>query len=207
MLFQYVLELGGPFEDSVMEMESAYYQENLNTYGVPLDNVRPSERGRMRCDAMRCDAARTPHHTSPHTSPRHTIHQRADFTKLDWSMWVAAMGTDDQFDAITSSTWAFADSTTDRVPLSDWTYTRLSPSKTLQHTSQHIGMAHPPMSFQLPTLAATCCEPTAIYSPSSRPPPPPPRRRLLHTPCSTPTMAGFQARPVMGGIYAKLLMP
>jgi len=83
-----------------------------------------------------------------HTTPYHaTPHQRADFTKLDWSMWVAAMGTDDQFNAITSTTWAFADSTTDRVPLSDWTYT------------------------------------------------------------STPTMAGFQARPVMGGIYAKLLMP
>ena len=72
---------------------------------------------------------------------------RSPSTKLDWSMWVAAMGTEEQFQAITDATWKFADETTDRVPLSDWTYT------------------------------------------------------------STPTYAGFQARPVMGGIYAKLLMP
>lgn len=38
LLFQYVLDLGGPFEDTVIEMESAFYQGQLNTYGVPLDN-------------------------------------------------------------------------------------------------------------------------------------------------------------------------
>ena len=74
------------------------------------------------------------------------LDNRANFTKLDWSMWVAAMGTEDQFQAITNATFRFANEGTDRVPLSDWTDTK------------------------------------------------------------TPTVTGFQARPVMGGIYAKLLL-
>jgi len=78
------------------------------------------------------------------------LDDRADFTKLDWSMWCAAMGSEAQFQAITNATFAFADACTNRVPLSDWTET------------------------------------------------------------STPTCqkgnTGFRARPVMGGIYAKLLL-
>jgi hypothetical protein len=74
------------------------------------------------------------------------LDNRATFTKLDWSMWVGAMGTEDQFNAITDATFKFANECTDRVPLSDWTDT------------------------------------------------------------VTATVIGFQARPVMGGIYAKLLM-
>uniref|UniRef100_A0A7S2DPC0 Glutaminase A central domain-containing protein n=1 Tax=Octactis speculum TaxID=3111310 RepID=A0A7S2DPC0_9STRA len=110
LFFQYVLELDGPFDDSVMAMENKFYESQQNTYGVPLDN-------------------------------------RADFTKLDWSMWVAAMASDDQFAAITNMTWYWANETTSRVPFSDWTFT------------------------------------------------------------SIPEFVGFQARPVMGGLYAKMIMP
>jgi hypothetical protein len=89
----------------------------METYGIPLDSG------------------------ATFTTAKHM------FTKLDWSMWIAAMGSDAEFQAITNATFKFANECSDRVPLSDWTHT------------------------------------------------------------STPTIQGFRARPVMGGIYAKLLMP
>merc|ERR1711988_665855 len=51
------------------------------------------------------------------------LDNRANFTKLDWSMWIAAMGSEEQFEAITNATFCFANDVTDRVPLSDWTST------------------------------------------------------------------------------------
>ena len=71
---------------------------------------------------------------------------RADFTKADWSMWIAAMGNSKQFQTLTDALYAFATTTPDRVPFTDWYYT------------------------------------------------------------STARMAGFRARPVMGGLYARLLL-
>ena len=110
ILFQEVLQLSPkPFPPDVMSLESAFYADQMNAFGVPLDN-------------------------------------RATFTKLDWSMWVGALGSEDQFSAIAASVLKFANACTDRVPLSDWVFTQ------------------------------------------------------------TPTVKGFRARPVMGGIYAKLLL-
>lgn len=110
ILYQYILDLPNkPFPSNIMSLEETYYIEQLNEYGVPLDN-------------------------------------RDTFTKLDWSMWIAAMGSTDQFNQITEATFKFANECVDRVPLSDYTETL------------------------------------------------------------TPTVKGFQARPVMGGIYAKLLV-
>jgi hypothetical protein len=74
------------------------------------------------------------------------LDSRQDYTKLDWSLWVGAMGSDAQFRAIADASLAFANACKDRVPLSDWVYT------------------------------------------------------------STPQVKSFRARPVMGGIYAKLLL-
>lgn len=74
------------------------------------------------------------------------LDSRQEYTKHDWSMWVAAMGTDDQFHSIVEACFAFANKTMSRVPLGDWTHT------------------------------------------------------------STPQSIAFKARPVMGGIYAKLLL-
>jgi hypothetical protein len=74
------------------------------------------------------------------------LDDRATFTKLDWSMWVGALGSEDQFSAIAASVLKFTSACTDRVPLSDWVFTQ------------------------------------------------------------TPTVKGFRARPVMGGIYAKMLL-
>ena len=48
------------------------------------------------------------------------LDNRQEFTKADWEMWVAAMGTQEQFETITNLVYAFADNTPDRVPLSDW---------------------------------------------------------------------------------------
>ena len=71
---------------------------------------------------------------------------RADFTKSDWSMWIAAMGYGKQFQTLTDALYAFATTTPDRVPFTDFYYT------------------------------------------------------------STAKVAGFRARPVMGGLYARLLL-
>ncbi|XP_065887974.1 uncharacterized protein [Dysidea avara] len=74
------------------------------------------------------------------------LDNRADFTKTDWEMWVAAMEDDTVFDAITKAVYKFANETPDRVPFSDWYYT------------------------------------------------------------STGKVRGFRARPVIGGLYAKMLV-
>jgi hypothetical protein len=123
LLFQYVLDLPNkPFDDSVIALEEAFY----------LGTTSDDEAGKMNTYGVPLD-------------------DRADFTKLDWSMWCAAMGTDAQFQAFTDATFKFANECTNRVPLSDWTETS---SPTCQRGN-----------------------------------------------------TGFRARPVMGGIYAKLLMP
>lgn len=47
------------------------------------------------------------------------LDNRHEYAKADWEMWVAAMGTQEQFEAITNLVYAFADYTPDRVPMSD----------------------------------------------------------------------------------------
>jgi len=46
---------------------------------------------------------------------------RHPYTKSDWSIWAASLAeTQEQFEAITSRVFKFADTTPDRAPLSDW---------------------------------------------------------------------------------------
>lgn len=48
------------------------------------------------------------------------LDSRAAFTKLDFLAWVAAMGTQEDFDTLFSPIYDFANTTPQRVPLSDW---------------------------------------------------------------------------------------
>jgi len=61
-------------------------------------------------------------------------------------MWVAALGSEEQFASLAAGVHKFTDACTGRVPLSDWVFT------------------------------------------------------------SNPTVKSFRARPVMGGVYAKMLV-
>lgn len=46
---------------------------------------------------------------------------RADYTKLDWSVWTATLASDpNKFNAIIDSIYKWTNETPDRVPLSDW---------------------------------------------------------------------------------------
>jgi len=45
---------------------------------------------------------------------------RGDYAKTDWQMWVAAMGTQQQFQSIVDHVYKFANETPDRVPFTDW---------------------------------------------------------------------------------------
>ena len=74
------------------------------------------------------------------------LDDRHPYTKSDWSMWSAAMGSQAQFTAISDALYKFADTTPQRVPFSDW------------------------------------------YNVND---------------C---TLKGFRARPVMGGLYAKMVV-
>jgi len=44
---------------------------------------------------------------------------RGDYAKTDWQMWVAAMGTQQQFQSIVDHVYKFANETPDRVPFTD----------------------------------------------------------------------------------------
>jgi hypothetical protein len=58
---------------------------------------------------------------------------RADYTKLDWSVWTATLATDPaQFDSIIDRVYRWMNETPDRVPLSDWYDTK---------TGKHIGFS------------------------------------------------------------------
>lgn len=49
------------------------------------------------------------------------LDSRADYTKLDWSVWTASLASNpEQFDAILDSIYRWLNETPDRVPLSDW---------------------------------------------------------------------------------------
>jgi len=74
------------------------------------------------------------------------LDNRATFTKSDWEMWVAAMGTQDQFNTLVNALYNFAHTSPSRVPFTDWYDTK------------------------------------------------------------SDVRQGFQARPVMGGLYARLLL-
>eukprot|EP00928_Gymnodinium_smaydae_P075059 TRINITY_DN5807_c0_g2_i1.p1 TRINITY_DN5807_c0_g2~~TRINITY_DN5807_c0_g2_i1.p1 ORF type:complete len:694 (+),score=93.34 TRINITY_DN5807_c0_g2_i1:73-2154(+) len=74
------------------------------------------------------------------------LDDRHPYTKSDWSLWSASMGSQEQFESIAAAVFRFADTTPSRVPLSDW-------------------------------YDVTTC-----------------------------VMKGFRARPVQGGLYAKMLV-
>eukprot|EP01087_Luapelamoeba_hula_P009335 TRINITY_DN2407_c0_g1_i1.p1 TRINITY_DN2407_c0_g1~~TRINITY_DN2407_c0_g1_i1.p1 ORF type:complete len:693 (-),score=120.69 TRINITY_DN2407_c0_g1_i1:52-2130(-) len=74
------------------------------------------------------------------------LDNRHDFTKLDWLSWVAAAASPSQFQMYMKALYNFANTSPDRVPLSDWYY------------------------------------------------------------ASTGKVAGFRARPVVGGIWAKAVV-
>ena len=58
---------------------------------------------------------------------------RADYTKLDWSVWTATLASDrKQFDTIIDAIYKWTNETPDRVPLSDWYDTK---------TGKHISFA------------------------------------------------------------------
>jgi len=71
---------------------------------------------------------------------------RSDYTKLDWQSWIAAIATDADAKSIYHAIYQFANTSPNRVPLSDWYFT------------------------------------------------------------STGQQRGFQARTVVGGVYAKLIV-
>jgi len=74
------------------------------------------------------------------------LDNRADFTKLDWLYWIAAMGTNEQFSILNEKAYEMAHRTPQRVPLTDW-YNTMNAN-----------------------------------------------------------MVGFKARPVVGGLYARMLL-
>jgi hypothetical protein len=45
---------------------------------------------------------------------------RATFTKPDWQMWAATMGTDEQFENILNMLYYAYNDSEDRVPMTDW---------------------------------------------------------------------------------------
>ena len=75
------------------------------------------------------------------------LDDRQSFTKVDWSFWIGAMGTDDDFKNVVQMNYKWIQGATQRSVWSDWIWTE------------------------------------------------------------TPTIKGFRARPVIGGIWAKMVMP
>ncbi len=49
---------------------------------------------------------------------------RQPYTKLDWTLWTATLGTRDDFDALVAPVYDFLNDTSNRVPLSDWYQTK-----------------------------------------------------------------------------------
>lgn len=73
------------------------------------------------------------------------LDNRRDYTKLDWVLWTATLGTESDFHALVNPVYDFLNATPDRVPMTDWYETK---------NAEHVG---------------------------------------------------FQARPVVGGVYLKML--
>jgi hypothetical protein len=49
------------------------------------------------------------------------LDSRADYTKLDWSLWTATLASKpEQFNTIMDATYRWMNETPSRVPLSDW---------------------------------------------------------------------------------------
>lgn len=48
------------------------------------------------------------------------LDSRADYTKLDWSIWTATLGTPEQFKALVDPIYLWTQETPTRVPLTDW---------------------------------------------------------------------------------------
>ena len=83
---------------SFIALEELYYNEDqLNEFGVV----------RVQRPAVVCDVPQP-------------LDDRATFTKTDWLSWIAAMGSQAQFNALFQAIYRFADQTPSRVPFSDW---------------------------------------------------------------------------------------
>lgn len=48
------------------------------------------------------------------------LDSRSAIAKLDWMYWIAAMGTQEQFETLNKAGYHFADTTPSRAPLTDW---------------------------------------------------------------------------------------
>lgn len=51
------------------------------------------------------------------------LDNRADFTKLDWMNWMFAGASASQFGTISDALFLFFNTTTSRIPMTDWSYT------------------------------------------------------------------------------------
>ena len=64
------------------------------------------------------------------------LDNRADFTKLDWQVWVATLADNqDDFDHFMAPIYRFVDETTPRVPLTDWYFTSTAKQRGFQARS------------------------------------------------------------------------
>jgi hypothetical protein len=54
------------------------------------------------------------------------LDDRATFTKTDWLSWIAALGSQSQFDTLFAAIYRFANETPSRVAFSDWYETTTS---------------------------------------------------------------------------------
>ena len=51
------------------------------------------------------------------------LDSRKDYTKTDWIVWTASMGTREQFETLVDLVWKYYNETGDRIPMGDWVNT------------------------------------------------------------------------------------
>lgn len=91
------------FPQSVFDKEEQFYQTNMNVVSTCM-SISPHNTILMQ-------------YILQYGIP---LDDRHNYTKTDWQMWVAAMGTQQQFQSITDHIYMFANETPDRVPFTDW---------------------------------------------------------------------------------------